>query len=70
MMALDQPIQLNLTAGEVQVVLGGLAELPFKISATTIDKIKTQVLEVDPEAFQPPAVTGTTVVPPNGRMPG
>lgn len=63
MLTPDQVLNLQLTAGEVQVVMAGLGELAFRISAPVVDKIRTQLLAVDPEAFGvAPQQQPTTVV--------
>lgn len=37
-------LKLELTLDEVNVVLGGLGELPAKVSVNVIDKIRAQVV--------------------------
>ena len=37
-------LKLELTLDEVNVVLGGLGELPAKVSVSVIDKIRAQVV--------------------------
>lgn len=41
---MEQTIKLELTVTEVNMVLAGLAELPFKASADTINKIRMAAL--------------------------
>ena len=38
----SKEIVLNLTVNEVNLILGGLGELPAKVSIGLIDKIRTQ----------------------------
>lgn len=41
---MEQNIKLELTLNEVNVILAGLAELPFKASADVINKIRMAAL--------------------------
>lgn len=41
---MEQTIKLELSINEVNMVLAGLAELPFKASADTINKIRMAAL--------------------------
>lgn len=57
---LDQPIKLDLTAGEVNYLLKALGQRPFAEVANLIGKIKTQgdaqfVAPAPPTAEPPPA---------------
>jgi hypothetical protein len=57
MLSPDQTLHLDLTVAEVNVVMTALNEaaMPFRVSAPVIDRIRQQVLAVDPNAFSPPA---------------
>ena len=39
---MDQIVNIELTAGQVNVILAGLAELPLKVSMETFVKVKEQ----------------------------
>lgn len=53
MMQPDQPVTLNLVAGDVQTILALLGKAPYEVVAPIIAKIHRDVLLVDPEAFGP-----------------
>jgi hypothetical protein len=38
----DLPVELRLTVGEVNLLLGALSELPFKVSFGLIQKVRQQ----------------------------
>lgn len=51
----NQELTLKLTAQECNVLFGALGELPYRVSQPLIDKLRQQIREVDPTAFDPPA---------------
>jgi hypothetical protein len=59
----DDELPLTLTASDINLIMAGLGELPFKLAAPVIDRVKQQVLAHDPTAFeQPPRINGEDVV--------
>lgn len=50
----DDEVPLTLTAADINLCLVGLGELPFKMAAPVIDRVRQQVLAHDPTAFEPP----------------
>jgi hypothetical protein len=43
-MTIDKPTPLTLSPGDLNLILAGLAELPFKIAAPVISEIHKQAL--------------------------
>jgi len=54
-MNFDQEIPLTLTAADCNIMLQMLADAPYRVAAPLIDKIRRQILAVDPTAFDPQA---------------
>lgn len=63
----DQVIKLRLTANDLQLVLGALGEVVYRLSSPVIDKIREQVLEAHPNAFGSPAAAERYNVIPMGE---
>jgi hypothetical protein len=61
MIAPDEMVPLSLSAADLNVVLGALAELPFKVSAPVIERVRAQVMAHDPTAFLPATPAPTRV---------
>jgi hypothetical protein len=59
----NEPMTLMLKVDEINVVLAGLQELPFKVAAPVIERLRQQILAVDPEAFSAPQINGASAVP-------
>jgi hypothetical protein len=47
----NKPMAVNLTAGQMNVVMQALYELPYKHAAPIIEDLRRQILEAEPEAF-------------------
>lgn len=62
----NTPLTLNVTAGEMQIVMSALGEMPFRISAGLIGKLEQQVREQAPDAFELP--TQALTPPANGAL--
>jgi hypothetical protein len=60
----NQEIPLTLTAGDASILLQLLNEAPYRVAAPLIDKMRRQILAVDPTAFDP--VVGQAQ--PNGHL--
>jgi hypothetical protein len=63
MMKAEDPLTLELTAGDVQAIIAALSELPYRVAAPILDRIRKQVLNIDPDAFTPPHANGGDNVP-------
>jgi len=55
MIDVNTPLVLNVTAGEMQLLMNALQELPFRLSAPVIGKLEQQIREQAPGAFEMPA---------------
>ena len=55
MIAPDQELGLSLTANECNVLFNVLNDAPYRIAAPLIDKLRRQILAIDPLAFDPPS---------------
>jgi hypothetical protein len=62
MLTLDQEIPLTLTVADCNNILLVLNDAPFKIAAPIIEKMRQQILAIDPTAFTP----GAQAAKPNG----
>jgi hypothetical protein len=51
----DRELSLTLTAGDLNVVFNALSEAPYRVVAPIIEKLRQQVVAVDPTAFDQPA---------------
>lgn len=51
----DRELSLTLTAGDLNVVFNALSEAPYRVAAPIIEKLRQQVVAVDPTAFEQPA---------------
>ena len=51
MIDVNTPLVLNVTAGEMQLLMNALQELPFRLSAPVIGKLEQQIREQAPGAF-------------------
>jgi hypothetical protein len=47
----NKPMTVILSAGQMDVVMRALYELPYRHSAPVIDELRRQILEVEPQAF-------------------
>jgi hypothetical protein len=57
----EQVIDLRLSVAELQTVLGALGEMPYRLAAPVIEKVRKQILDVDPESFgNRPSLNGAT----------
>jgi hypothetical protein len=59
-------LTVNLTAGELQIIMGALAEVP-PIRLLVLEKLRRQIVAVEPDAFEvaagaAPRVNGQDVV--------
>jgi len=54
----DQEVACSLTAAEWNVVLAALQELPFRVSAPLISKLRQQIAIAAPAAFEQPQLNG------------
>jgi hypothetical protein len=59
-------LTVNLTAGELQVVMGALAEVP-PVRLLVLEKLRQQIVKAEPDAFEvaagaAPRVNGQDVV--------
>ena len=61
-MDVNQELSLTLTAGDCSVMLQLLNEAPYRVAAPLIEKIRTQILALDPTA-----VNVSTAPVPNGQ---
>lgn len=59
----NQILTLTLTAGEVNVLMTGLAEMSFRLSAPVIGKIEQQIREQAPGAYEVPATANGAAEP-------
>jgi len=59
----DQIIELSLTAADCNALMIGLVEVPYKVAAPLIDKIRTQILAIDSTAFDMPQANGAIATP-------
>ena len=64
----DEEVPFTLTAADLNIVFAALQELPYKASASVIDRLRARVLAHDATAFDPPTVNGGAPEPakPNG----
>jgi hypothetical protein len=58
-----QELTLVVTAQEANLIFSALAELPYRIAQPMVDKLRQQILAIDPAAFDPPNTPATG---PNG----
>jgi hypothetical protein len=49
----NKPMTVSLTAGYMDVVMRALYELPYKHAAPIVDELRRQILEAEPQAFDP-----------------
>jgi hypothetical protein len=61
MIAPDEMVPLSLSAADLNVVLAALSELPFKVSAPVIERVRAQIVAHDPAAFLPAQPAPTRV---------
>ncbi len=54
----DEPVAFTLVAEEINILLNALAEIPYKVSAPVIARVRQQVLAHDSTAFDPPHLNG------------
>lgn len=54
-MNFDQEVSLTITAADVNILFQLLNDAPFRVAAPLIDKMRRQILAVDPAAFDVPA---------------
>jgi hypothetical protein len=60
----NKPMTVSLMAGQMNVVMQALYELPYKHSAPVIEELRRQISEAAPEAFEmaaAPRVNGADV---------
>jgi hypothetical protein len=49
----NKPMTVSLSAGAMNVVMQALYELPYKHAAPIIEELRRQILEAEPQAFDP-----------------
>jgi hypothetical protein len=64
----DHPLTITLTAADMNTVLAAIGELPYRIANPIMEKVRQQVLAIDPEAFTQPGQT--SAAPPTNALNG
>ena len=69
-MNFDQEVSLTMTAADVNILFQLLNDAPFRVAAPLIDKMRRQILAVDPSAFDVPNSQPQFMPTPNGAIQG
>lgn len=64
-MDINQEVSLTLTAADCNILFQLLNEAPYRVAAPLVDKMRRQILAVEPSAFDAPQPLN---VPPNGPV--